>query len=164
MLDVLRGGVPSRLILMGMSSSRKAREPINGAARRCRAAADNAASGVTSALPDAATRPAAPRQPLDPALPIAEECCGASRTASPQTCRGPLDVTRRAGLLTDARGTRWSVQVRPHGQQLRLEEPARKGRQDDRRETDHGAIDHQARIADHPGLEKPVAERKGRYE
>ena len=27
-------------------------------------------------------------------------------------------------------------------QQLRLEEPAGKGRQDDRRETDHGAIDH----------------------
>jgi hypothetical protein len=27
-------------------------------------------------------------------------------------------------------------------QQLRLKEPARKGRQDDRRETDHGAIHH----------------------
>ena len=35
-------------------------------------------------------------------------------------------------------------------QQLRLKEPARKGRQDDRRETDHGGVDQQARIADHP--------------
>ena len=52
------------------------------------------------------------------------------------------------------------AQRRNWPQQLRLEEPARKGRQDDRRETDHGAIDHQARIADHPGLEKPVADEK----
>ena len=42
-------------------------------------------------------------------------------------------------------------------QQLRLEEPASKGRQDDRRETDHDGIDQQARIVDHSGLVKPVA-------
>ena len=53
-----------------------------------------------------------------------------------------------------------SSQHRNWPQQLRLEEPARKGRQDDRRETDHGGIDQQARIADHPGLEKPVAHEK----
>jgi hypothetical protein len=43
-------------------------------------------------------------------------------------------------------------------QQLRLEEPARNGRQDDRRETDYGGI----ATADHSGLEKPVAEESGR--
>jgi len=45
-------------------------------------------------------------------------------------------------------------------QQLRLEEPAPKDCQDDRRETDHGGIDQQARTADHLGLEKAIAEEK----
>ena len=45
-------------------------------------------------------------------------------------------------------------------QQLRFEEPAPKGRQDDGREADHGGIDQQARTSDHPGLEKAVAEEK----
>ena len=45
-------------------------------------------------------------------------------------------------------------------QRLGLEERARKGRQDERRETDHAGIDQQARIADHPGLVKPVADEK----
>ena len=43
-------------------------------------------------------------------------------------------------------------------QQLRLEEPARNRRQDNRRETDHSGIDQQAPIADYAGLEKPVAD------
>ena len=45
-------------------------------------------------------------------------------------------------------------------QRLRLEETARKGCQDDRRETDHGGIDQQARTADYAGLEQPVADEK----
>ena len=52
------------------------------------------------------------------------------------------------------------LQRRNWPQQLGLEEPARNGRQDDRRETDHGAIDHQGRIADQSGLEEPVAGEK----
>jgi len=52
------------------------------------------------------------------------------------------------------------AQHRNWPRQFRHKEPARKGRQDDRHETDHGAIDHQARIAYHPGLEQPVADEK----
>ena len=44
--------------------------------------------------------------------------------------------------------------------QLKLDEPASEDRQDDRRETDHGGIDQQARTADHLGLEKAIAEEK----
>jgi hypothetical protein len=50
---------------------------------------------------------------------------------------------------------RGRLQHRNWPQQLRLEEPACKGRQDDRREADHGGLDQQARTADHPVLEKP---------
>ena len=52
------------------------------------------------------------------------------------------------------------LQHRNWPQRLRLEEPARKGRQDERRETDHDGIDQQARIANHPGLVQPVADEK----
>src|SRR6478672_593523 len=52
------------------------------------------------------------------------------------------------------------VQRRNWQQQLTLEEPARNGRQDNRRETDHGSKDQQARIADHTGLKKSVAREK----
>ena len=65
------------------------------------------------------------------------------RALLPQ-CRHALEQPRRAN---------WP-------QQLRLEEPAPEGCQDDRREPDHGGIDQQARTADHLGLEKPVAEEK----
>ena len=41
----------------------------------------------------------------------------------------------------DATALDRDVLDRLHGQQLRLKEPARKGRQDDRRETDRGGID-----------------------
>ena len=65
------------------------------------------------------------------------------------------------GLSRDgnARGSAWGRLLKPlrtcrqrrnWPQQLRLKEPARKGRQDDRRETDHGAIDHQARLSPRP--------------
>ena len=53
-----------------------------------------------------------------------------------------------------------ALQHRDWPQQLRLEEPAPKGRQEDRRETDHEGVDQQARIANHPGLEQPIAHEK----
>jgi hypothetical protein len=42
------------------------------------------------------------------------------------------------------------LQRRNWPRQLRLEEPACKGRQDDRREPDHGGIDQQARTGGTP--------------
>src|SRR6185369_5838723 len=45
-------------------------------------------------------------------------------------------------------------------QQLRFEESARNARQDDRRESDYGGEDQQARTAEQPGLEKSVAHEK----
>jgi hypothetical protein len=59
-------------------------------------------------------------------------------------------VLRRHGL--GGKRLRSRLQRRNWPQQRRLEEPARNGRQDDRRETDHGGKDQQARIADHPIL------------
>ena len=64
-------------------------------------------------------------------------------------CKSSLHLDRALTLLR-----------RNWPQQLRLEEPAPKGRQDDRRETDHGGIDEQACTADHARLEKSVAEEK----
>ena len=47
-------------------------------------------------------------------------------------------------------------------QQLRFEEPASKGRQDDWSEADHDGMDQQACIADHPSLVKSVSHEKER--
>src|ERR1043165_10052024 len=66
-------------------------------------------------------------------------------------------VTRRARLRADYPPS-LSKDLGP--QQLRFEEPARNLRQDNRRETDHGGIDQQARTTDYAGLEKPVADEK----
>ena len=62
---------------------------------------------------------------------------------------------REGRLLLSGRLVRRKWPLQP-----KLDEPASEDRQDDRRETDHGGIDQQARIADHPGLEKPVANEK----
>jgi len=65
---------------------------------------------------------------------------------------------RRHGLESDL--LRGRLQHRNWPSQLRFEEPTYKGRQDDWRETDHDGKDQQARTADRPVLEKPVADEK----
>ena len=60
--------------------------------------------------------------------------------------------------LRTGRANRLLHRNRP--QQLRLEEPACKGRQDDRRETDHNGKDQQACTVEYTGLEKRVAREK----
>ena len=71
----------------------------------------------------------------------------------------PLDGSvRRHGRAPEL--LRGRLQHRNWPQQLRPEEPACNGRQDDWRKTDHDGVDQQAHTADHPVLEKPVTDEK----